>query len=146
VTHAAPHATRTPGRPPAPRDRVWCACLLAATIALGLATRRFPSVFPSLLATYGGDALWAAMVYWLLAFLRPSASWRALAAGALGIAIAVECSQLVHTPWLDAVRATRLGALVLGQGFLWSDLVAYLAGVGLAVLMDRVMRRSGPTR
>lgn len=115
---------------------MWCACLLAVTIALGLATRRFPSRFPSVVATYGGDALWAAMVYWLLAFLRPSASWRALAAGALGIASAVECSQLVHTPWLDAVRATRLGALVLGQGFLWSDLVAYAVGVLAATLID----------
>lgn len=120
---------------------MWCACLLAVTIALGLATRRFPAVFPSVLATYGGDALWAAMVYWLLAFLRPSASWRALAASALGIAIAVECSQLVHTPWLDAVRATRLGALVLGQGFLWSDLGAYCVGTGVAALLDRVLAR-----
>lgn len=88
------------------------------------------------MTTFGGDALWAMLIFWLAALVRPSASGRTLAIAALGISIAVECSQLVHTPWLDAVRATRLGALVLGQGFLWSDLVAYAVGVLAATLID----------
>jgi len=51
-------------------------------------------------------------------------------------------SQLYHAPWLDAVRATRPGALALGQGFLWSDLACYAAGVGAAALIDLSMRRA----
>jgi hypothetical protein len=60
--------------------------------------------------------------------------------GALGVAVLVELSQLVHTPWLDALRRTRAGALVLGQGFLWSDLACYAAGAAAAVLVDRAIR------
>ena len=36
--------------------------LLVVTIVLGLATRRYPPAFPELIAWYGGDTLWAAMV------------------------------------------------------------------------------------
>jgi hypothetical protein len=64
-----------------------------------------------------------------------------LATIALLVAFGVEVSQLVHTPWLDALRATRLGALALGQGFVASDLAAYGAGVLLAVVLDVAMRR-----
>ena len=40
--------------------------LLLATIAAGLASRRFPALQPSFVARYAGDALWAAMVFWAL--------------------------------------------------------------------------------
>ncbi len=77
------------------------------------------------------------MVFFWLALFLPRASTARLAAGALGIAVAVEFSQLWRTPWLEAVRDTRIGALVLGQGFLMSDIACCVAGVALAVLIDR---------
>ena len=110
--------------------------LLAVTIALGLATRRYPELFPAIVARYGGDALWAAMVFWLAALVRPAAATSRLALTALGISFAVECSQLYRAEWIDAVRATWAGALVLGQGFLWSDLVCYTVGVAVAAALD----------
>ena len=51
---------------------------------------------------------------------------------------AVEMSQLYHAPWIDAIRDTRLGGLVLGHGFHERDLVCYGAGVLLGVLIERV--------
>ena len=114
--------------------------LLAATIALGLATRRFPGAFPDLIARYGGDALWAAMVLWFVVLLRPRLAVRRAALVAISIAAAVELSQRYHAPWIDAVRATRMGALALGQGFLWSDLVCYAVGVGLAAALELALR------
>jgi hypothetical protein len=119
------------------RSRVLCLCLLAATVAFGLASRRFPDAFQVLLARYGGDAAWAGMVFWLIALLRPAVSTGRIALAALSISLAVEVSQLYRAPWIDAVRATRPGALVLGQGFLWSDLACYAAGVALAAVLDR---------
>ena len=129
-----------------PRSRALCAALLLLTVALGLASRRFPAALPAFLATYAGDALWAAMVFWLAATLLPRARTVRLAAGALGVAAAVEVSQLYHAPWVDAVRATRLGALALGQGFLWSDLACYAAGVGIAALLDLGLARRAAGR
>lgn len=128
------------------RSIVLYLALTLATIALGLATRQFPSVFPALVAEYGGDVLWASMMLWLMALVRPTAATRSLALSALGVSFAVEVSQLYHAPWIDAVRATRSGALVLGQGFLWSDLASYTVGVVLAAALDMwcVSRQPAP--
>ena len=54
------------------------ALALVATIALGLASRAFP-LFPAFLGKYPGDALWALMVLFGIAFVRPDipASYRA---------------------------------------------------------------------
>jgi len=51
----------------------------------------------------------------------------------------VEVSQLYRALWIDAVRGTTLGALVLGQGFLWSNFVCYVAGVGVWFLVDQLV-------
>jgi hypothetical protein len=113
-----------------------------ATIALGLSTRQYPNAFPVVVARFGGDALWAGMVFWLLALWRRTVASPRLALAALAIAWAVELSQLYRAPWIDAVRATRGGALILGQGFLWSDLMSYVVGVALAAALDaRLVRR-----
>lgn len=133
----------TPPVAPAPRSRVRLLALTGATIALGLATRAAPAAFPGVVATYGGDVLWATMVAWLVALVQPAVRTRTMAAVALGVSWLVEVSQLVHVPWLDAVRATRVGALVLGQGFLWSDLVCYAVGAALAAGVDVAVRRWG---
>jgi fatty acid desaturase len=124
------------------RQRLVYAGILGLTVAFGLATRWAPAAFPALVATYGGDALWAAAVFWLLAVLLPRARTAALAGAAAVIALAIEVSQLYHAPWIDAVRATRPGGLALGHGFLWSDLVCYAAGIALAALIDVALRRA----
>lgn len=123
-----------------------CGALLVLTVALGLASRRFADVLPDFLAEYAGDALWAAMVFWIAALVFPRAATVHLAAAAFGVALVVELSQLYHAPWIDVIRGTRLGALVLGYGFLWSDLVCYAAGAGLAALIDvsPAMNRAAP--
>jgi hypothetical protein len=119
--------------------------LLGLTVLLGLATRVRPDAFPALVARYGGDILWASMLVWLLALLRPGSTTTTRGLVAIGIATLVELSQLIQSPWLTAARATPIGALVLGQGFLWSDLVCYAIGVSLASLLDaRLSRRLLP--
>lgn len=132
----------------APRSRPALAGLAAATMAIGLATRRFPQAFPAFIAEYGGDTLWAMLVYWLLALAGPRLSPTRIAVGALAIAVADELSQLIDWHWLQLLRDTRLGALVLGQGFLWSDLACYAAGVALACAIDVAVprRRSASER
>lgn len=119
-----------------PRSRLVCIGLAIVTLVLGFASRRPASALPRFVSLYAGDALWAALVFWLAAAAWPRARTAHLAAAALAFAVAIETSQLYHAPWIDAVRATRAGALVLGFGFLWSDLACYAAGVGLAAVLD----------
>jgi hypothetical protein len=49
----------------------------------------------------------------------------------------IETSQAWHTPWLDAFRNTTFGGLLLGHGFLWSDILAYTAGGIVAYWFDQ---------
>lgn len=104
---------------------------LAAIIALGLLSCRV-----AWLPNCMGDMFWAMMVFCFvrLLFIR----WRTLlvVATALGISFAVEFSQLIRWSWLCRFRSTFVGHMLLGQGFMWQDLVAYIVGVGLLYLYE----------
>ncbi len=125
----------------ADRPRLAYALATASTIALGLASRGFAAQLPTpvgtFVAAYVGDALWAAMVFFGISTLVPRVALRARVAIALAYCVATELSQLYHAPWIDELRATRLGGLVLGFGFLWSDLIAYTIGVAAAAVLAR---------
>ncbi len=90
-------------------------------IALGLASRRYAAVLPVFLARYAGDTIWAVMVFVGVALMAPGWSSLRVAVAALVVSYSIEGSQLYHAPWIDALRHTRVGGLVLGFGFLWSD-------------------------
>jgi hypothetical protein len=60
---------------------------------------------------------------------------------ALSICYGIELSQLYHARWIDNIRETNIGGLVLGFGFLWSDVLAYTLGVALAFRIDEIFLR-----
>jgi hypothetical protein len=111
-----------------------------AVIAAGLLWRSGLIPLPQWLSNNGGDALWALMVFVGLGFLLPRASTLLVALLALTFAWGVEFSQLYHAPWLDAIRATIPGRLVLGNTFNWPDLPAYALGVGLGAFAEWCLR------
>ena len=117
---------------PSPRNRVLYAGLVLAVITAGMLWRSSFMPLPSVVSKYGGDALWALMVFVGFGFLVPRASTTVLSLMALTFSWGVELSQLYHAPWIDAVRATLPGRLVLGSTFNWPDLPAYALGIGLA--------------
>jgi hypothetical protein len=95
------------------------------------------------LAEYTGDALYAVALFFVLRSLWPAARTATLAIAALLGATLVEFAQLLDWRWLVELRATRPGALLLGQGFQWADLIAYSIGVGAAVAVDLALARRG---
>jgi hypothetical protein len=121
------------------------AALVAVTIVLGLASRRYAALLPSWLAKNAGDALYATMMFWGIGLLLPRASIRRVAGLATAFCFAVEASQLYHAPWIDAIRATRPGALVLGSGFHALDLLCYVLGVAPAAAIELIARRARAT-
>ncbi len=128
---------------PGPRSRALLLPLMVLVVALGLGSRSAVAAvyLPRFLRAYAGDTLWAALVYLCLLFVLPRLPMRQAAAWTLGISVLVELSQLLHIPWLDALRAHRFGALLLGRGFVASDLVCYAAGVALASGTDLLCAR-----
>lgn len=110
------------------------------TLALGLGVHFSGPGLPAALKDITGDALWAAMILFWIGLLSPhlTPAWRAFTA--YGVCVAVEVSQLFHTPWLDAFRATTPGHLLLGSGFDGRDLWAYLAGVIVSAIIEQFIR------
>jgi hypothetical protein len=102
---------------------------------MGLASRRFFSEV-TFVKAYVGDVLWALMVFFCLAFVARNWPARTVAFMTLFFSFGIELSQLYHAPWIDAIRATRLGGLVLGFTFVWCDLLCYSLGVLIGTLID----------
>jgi hypothetical protein len=118
------------------RNRLLYFLLLLTTIGAGLASRHFAAVLPPWVQLYLGDGLWALMVFFLTGFIFQLKSSLWVAAAALIFSYSIEISQLYHAPWIDTLRSYRLGGLILGFGFLWSDLVCYSVGVGVGYLLE----------
>jgi hypothetical protein len=89
--------------------------------------------------------LWALLVFFLCAFLFCRASTFRLGLLALCLAWTTEFSQLYHAEWIDRIRATRPGHLILGSVFNGPDLLAYAAGIALGVWMESMvaLRQAG---
>ncbi|MBM7114841.1 DUF2809 domain-containing protein [Archangium primigenium] len=122
--------------PSRPRMLLVPAVLLVVVLGLGSRSGMARHALPRFLTAYAGDTLWATLVYLGLFVLWPRLSVGRAAAGSLGFAVLIECSQLFHPPWLDELRSHTLVALVLGRGFLVSDLFCYAVGVALGVGLD----------
>lgn len=128
-----------PGR----RNRIWLALAVLVVICVGLASRRFPAVFPAAFGSHTGDALWALMVFLGIAFIRPAMSGPRVACAALVFSYLIEVAQLYQAPWINAIRATTFGHLVLGTGFQWLDLLAYAIGIAFGYLCDKACTKNG---
>ena len=103
--------------------------LVPLVIVTALATRSGSPWVPAFVVEYGGDTLWAWMVFMVIRLVGIRwAIWKS-AALALTIAYCCETSQLYHAPWIDTIRSYRLGVLLLGNCFVWSDLVCYTVGI-----------------
>ncbi|AAU17731.1 MULTISPECIES: DUF2809 domain-containing protein [Bacillus] len=123
------------------RNRLLYATFTIIVIILGLSSRKFAFALPELLNDYLGDALWALMIFIGFGFLFPKIETKKLAFISLIFCYGIEMSQLYHAEWIDNIRATTLGGLVLGYGFLWSDLVAYTIGVGVGFIFEFILQR-----
>lgn len=122
--------------------RQWWAVLLTLimVIILGLASRQYQQYLPEFIGQYAGDTLFGWMAFLLFAlFIRRAGPWLP-ALCALALSYGIEFSQLYHAEWIDAIRATTLGGLVLGFDFLVSDLICYAVGILIGVLIDLIYR------
>ena len=121
-------------------NRLYYLIVLPVVICLGLLSRRLNDYIPDVIDLYLGDSLWALMIYILIRMLFINWSQKQAAFVGLLFCFIIELTQLYHSNWIDAIRNTTLGGLVLGYGFLWSDLIAYLLGILLGYIIDVKIR------
>lgn len=120
--------------------RRWRLLVIAGlVIAAGLLTHLVGS---GPIADRAGDALYAVMVYLVIAIAFPRASVVIVGVAALAICTAIEVFQLTGLPalWAQSFWPVRL---VLGAGFDPGDLIAYAMGAAAAAAADFVIGRRG---
>lgn len=129
-----------------PRRSRWVQFFLVLlVIAAGIFLRSGTLTMPRWFANHWGDALWALMVYFGFGFLFPRAPVRRVALLSLVSAWGIEFFQLYQAPWINSIRATVPGRLVLGTTFYWPDLIAYGLGIAMGVGWEsRAQRKREP--
>lgn len=113
------------------RRRVIYFALIIFTIMIGLLSRHFAGI-----PLFIGDILWATMAYFIVRFLFIRATIKQVVLGSLLFCYAIEFSQLYKAPWIDHLRHTLFGRLVLGDTFLWGDMLCYTIGVSIGVVVE----------
>lgn len=89
-----------------------------------------------------GDILYAMMIYFSVRIVFIQKPRTAIAISSLTICFCVEFSQLYQTEWINDFRNTFIGHHILGQGFLWSDLIAYAFGVLISYLFEFIFKKT----
>ena len=126
---------------------------MAVSVPLGLATKRYPIEGAEWVRGSLGGALYVAFFCLAALVVWPRARAWAVALAVLAATCGVELLQLWHPPWLEAVRATVPGGLLLGSTFVWEDFPWYFVGAALGwgwiVALQRLgrarlSRRAGP--
>jgi len=112
------------------KNRFFYSVITLLVIFLGITSRKINFV-----PLFIGDILYAVMIYFgfrAVFFFKPKITFIL----SLLFCFFIETSQLIQWEWLIAIRKTILGHYVLGEGFLWTDLICYLFGSTLAVFTD----------
>lgn len=121
------------------RNRLFFSLAMCLVIISGLLSRAYAHLFPEWINIYLGDALYALMIYLGFSALFIHQSFTRVGWISLVFCYSVELSQLYHAPWIDTIRSTRLGGLILGYGFLWSDIIAYTIGSVAGIIIRRLL-------
>ena len=112
-------------------DRLYYFLALFITLILGILSRKITGI-----PLFIGDLLYAVLIYFGFRFLIVKSEKSTSLLFSLLFCFGIEFLQLVQIDWLIAIRKTTLGHYILGQGFLWSDLICYVIGTLLAFLID----------
>lgn len=108
--------------------------IVLTVIILGIFSRKIAYI-----PLFIGDFLYAVMIYFGIRFLFINLNKIKAAILSLTICYCIELLQLYDAEWIIALRTTLAGRYILGQGFLWSDMLAYSFGVLIAYYMEKII-------
>ncbi|MEP6675363.1 MAG: DUF2809 domain-containing protein [Ferruginibacter sp.] len=116
--------------------RIRYAITIILIIIAGLLSRHF-----SFIPLWIGDFLYAVMAFFMVRFLFPFSKTGTIILLSLAFCYCIEFSQLYQAAWINNIRRTVPGRLILGQGFLWSDILAYTIAIFFSAMADSYFRK-----
>ena len=114
------------------QSRIYYFLVFLCIILFGILSRKI-----SFIPLWIGDFLYAVMIYFLVRVFFPSKKFFFIILLSLFICYCIEFLQLNQSEWIVHLRKTLLGRYVLGQGFLWSDILAYTFGIAIAFITEK---------
>lgn len=114
------------------KTRITYFVVFLSIIFLGILSRKIPFI-----PLWIGDFLYAVMIYFLVRIFFPSKKFWLVILLSLFICYGIEFLQLYQGNWIVELRKTLFGRYVLGQGFLWSDILAYTFGISLTFIIEK---------
>ncbi|MCI4670530.1 MAG: DUF2809 domain-containing protein [Bacteroidia bacterium] len=81
------------------------------------------------------------MIFWAFRFVFFNKKKRFSAILALLFCFGIELLQFYHAPWIETLRQTTIGGLILGFSFLWSDILCYTIGILIVFSIDSFTSR-----
>ena len=105
--------------------------LILLVLILGILSRKILGI-----PLFIGDVLYAVLIYFGFRFLIMDSRKSTSLLLSLLFCFGIEILQLVQIDSLIAIRKTTLGHYILGEGFLWLDLLCYIMGTLMAFLID----------
>ena len=121
------------------RSRLTYFFIIIFTIILGLLSRT--SLTPAFIYPYLGDYLYALLYFFIIGFLFPQMKPLKVAIISIIICYLIESLQLYQADWINNIRSYKLGGLILGYGFLWSDIISYTLGGITGFVLENLFYR-----
>lgn len=112
-------------------NRLYYFLALFITLILGILSRKITGI-----PLFIGDMLYAVLIYFGFRFLIMNSNKSTSLLLGLFFCFGIEILQLAQFDWLITIRKTTIGHYILGQGFLWSDLICYFIGSLAAFIID----------
>jgi len=116
------------------KTRIRYLFIIGFIIIIGLLSRKIDFI-----PLFVGDILYAVMIYFIIRFLLIESPSKNIAILSILICYTIEFLQLYQAEWILEIRNTTFGHLVLGQGFLWSDLLAYTFGILISYFFEKIV-------
>ncbi|WP_338840767.1 DUF2809 domain-containing protein [Flavobacterium ginsenosidimutans] len=115
------------------KTRITYFLIFLSIIFLGILSRKI-----SFIPLWIGDFLYAVMIYFLARIFLPFKNAFTIALLSVLICYGIEFLQLYQGEWMIELRKTLFGKYVLGQGFLWEDILAYTFGIIVAFCIEKI--------
>lgn len=116
--------------------------IIIIVIFLGLLSRKLTDYLPNIINLFLGDSLWAMMIFFFCKLFWENWKLKKVGLTSLTFCFIIELSQLYQANWINVIRKTTLGWLILWRGFLWSDLLAYTIGISLGIIIDIFIQKN----
>ncbi|MDF1836794.1 MAG: DUF2809 domain-containing protein [Planctomycetota bacterium] len=128
-----------------PSMRMRYGASLMLVLALGIASQAANGTGWNWVARQLGGAFYVLAGVFLVLFLWPRCRTVWVCLGVLLATVLVEFAQLWHPGWLQALRGTRPGGLLLGSTFHWADFPYYFLGCGVGLVWTRWIAQASPS-